>query len=349
MSEFIIELKNISKQYLGGYLALSEVSLSLECGGRLCVIGEKNSGKSTLLKLIAGLESPSGGNLIYSDQISHNYKERSIGYYTTAEMPNKKSVYDVIAFPLKLRKSNNIKASVESVANLLKIENLLHAKVKELNAMQKISVALARLFVIDRQLYLLDNPFENLSISDRTIMAAELKELLCHVRGAVLITTDSVEEASQFGYKDNAVLAYSVMTEVDRLWQLRQFPPNLAVAHILDPTASVLTLKNISGMLQESNLPFTMPPIIGEFTNIGLLLYEDDCVIGTGTLSGEVADIIHAIDRIIYVIDVEGERLAIADYNLQDDNYSIGEKVTFSIKNLRPFDLLSEQSILKRI
>lgn len=348
MSEFVIELKNISKQYIGGYLALSEVSLSLECGGRLCVIGEKNSGKSTLLKIIAGLESPSGGNIIFCDGISQNYKERSIGYYTTAEMPNKKSVYDIIAFPLKIRKANNIKAAVESIAAKLHIENLLRSKIKDLNAMQRISVALARLFVIDRQLYLLDNPLENLSTSDRAVMATEIKELLCQVSGAVLMTTDSVMEASNFGYKNNAVLAYSVLSEVDRLWKLRQYPPNLAVARILDPTASVLTLKSVLSMHQASNLPFTMPPTIGEFKNVCLLLYADDGIIGTGVLNGVVSDIIHALDRILYVIDIGNEQITIADYNLQDVNYNVGEKLSFSIKNIRPFDLLSEQSILKR-
>lgn len=344
MSNKILELINISKSYIGGYLALSEVSLSIDTQDRLCVIGESNSGKSTLLKIIAGLETASGGELLFSNVSIKDIKNRNVGYFTLAEMPRNKSVFDILAYPLKLRKNENIINSVDKTAKRFNIENLLRLKIKDLNAMQTISVALARLFVVERDIYLIDNPFESLSLSDRNIMASELKDVINNIQGAVIISTDSVTEADSFGFEHNAVLAYSVMTRVDYLWNLRAKPPNLAVARIMDNTASVLHYDKL--VKTAYNTDGIMPKLLGDFSNIGILLYANDYNIDNGALCGITEMVYHMSDKILYRINVDGDILMIAD-NTFNKIYKIGELMKFDINTLRPFDMASEQNISK--
>lgn len=345
MSNRILELINVSKSYIGGYLALSEVSLSLDAHGSLCIIGESNSGKTTLLKIIAGLEPTSGGKLLFNNVPIKDIKNRNVGYYTLAEMPRNKSVFDILAYPLKLRKNENLNYSIEKAAKRFNIENLLRLKIKDLNTMQIILVALARLFIVERDIYLIDNPFELLSLSDRILMASELKNAIKNIQGAVIISTDSITEAESFGFEHNAVLAYSVMTRIDYLWNLRANPPNLAVARILDNTASILHYNKLTKTAFNTN--GIMPKLLGDFSEIGILLYANDYTIGNGDLSGIIELVYHMSDKILYHINVDGDILIIADYNF-NKIYKIGEQMKFDINIIRPFDLLSEQNILKK-
>ena len=161
-------IKQLSKSYIGGYTALNNINFSLADGGKLLVFSEVKGGKTTLLSCIAGLESVSSGEIYLNNNLINDLKikDRDIGYLDSdLHLQKHKKVNEIIAYPLKIRKfdNNTIVEKVLGIANLLNINDILNCSVKQLTNFQKIIVALARLAVLDRKLYLLDDIFNGLT------------------------------------------------------------------------------------------------------------------------------------------------------------------------------------------
>ena len=144
-----ITLKNITKRYPDGTVAVNDVNLEIKNKEFIILVGPSGCGKSTTLRMIAGLEEITEGELTIGDRVVNNVapKDRNIAmvFQSYALYPHM-SVYKNMAFGLELRKmpKDEIDRRVREAARILDIEHLLKRKPKALSGGQRQRVALGR-------------------------------------------------------------------------------------------------------------------------------------------------------------------------------------------------------------
>lgn len=197
MSDLV--LKNIGKTYSNGYHAIPSIDITIEQGEFIVLVGPSGCGKSTLLRMVAGLESISQGDLLIKGQRVNDKEpaERDIAmvFQNYALYPHM-SVYDNMGYGLKNRGVNkaDIESKVNSVAQMLGLEELLTRKPKQLSGGQRQRVAMGRSMVRDPKVFLFDEPLSNLDAKLRVQMRVEIRELQRKLGTTTLyVTHDQVE------------------------------------------------------------------------------------------------------------------------------------------------------------
>lgn len=343
-----LEVFNISKTYTGGYGAIASASFSLVKGDRLTIIGDSQSGKTTLAKLIAGLERVSSGKILYDGTSNVPLEKLNIGYLTDNHMKRGASVYSIVEYPLKLRGVTDTRIAVDNALELFGIANLARLKVKDLSPNQLRLVALTRLFSVERDLYILDNPLGDMPLVDRNVLINDIKRALKKVSGSVIFFTDSVREAESLGAMNNALLTYGVLSDIAPLSKLKLSPISIAEARLIsEGEINVIEIKR-DNIAVNDKLSSTLlkTETIGEFSNVTVVLYCDDFVLGSGEFEGEVTAVDSSLDGYILTVLSGETEIKI----LSKTEYSAGGKLSFGIKKgaVKLYDGLSEQSILKK-
>ena len=242
-----LELKNVVKRYKS-QTVLDNLSLSVADGETLVLFGPSGAGKTVLLRLVAGVIDPDEGKILIGgeDMTDVDAEFRGIGmaFQNFALFPHM-SAFDNIATPLEARHSSQstIKAGVESVAKLLKIDHVLSHKPRALSNGQKQRTALARALVGSPPLLLLDDPLRNVDAKLRFEMRLELPRLL-HDRGATVIyVTQDYKEAMALGNRI-AVMSQGVIRQLGTPEQIYREPANIEIARLFgDPTINLLDVK----------------------------------------------------------------------------------------------------------
>lgn len=231
-----ISLKNISKTYPGGERAVRKFSLDL-CGEELLVVaGAQMSGKTTLLRMIAGLEEITSGELLLDGKFANELstKDRNIAmYFQNGGISPNATVYENLAYALKLRKlpPEVIKERVEAMAEILELSDSLSKKPKILSVPMRLRLALGRAFMREAPL-LMDEPFKGLDPALRAKMNADLVKLQARMRIPVLYTTEDRAEAMSLGMRV-AVMKDGFLLQADTPRNLYDYPETLFVAVFL--------------------------------------------------------------------------------------------------------------------
>jgi len=190
---FEIELQNISKSY-GSTTVVDGLNLGFESSRFSVVLGSPVSGKSVLMRLIMGLESPDQGRILFHgrDVTNEPAGSRNFGYVpqSFALYPHYR-VFDNIAYPLALAKKNKatIQEQVQALAHKLKIDQLLPKYPNQLSGGEKQRVALARGMIKDSSVFILDDPLVGLDFKLREQLFVDLREMLSEIEGSVIYTT----------------------------------------------------------------------------------------------------------------------------------------------------------------
>jgi len=193
-----LELKNVVKRF-GSTTVVEQLNLPVEQGEFIVLLGESGCGKSTTLRMIAGLEEVSEGQVfVQGREITHaSPRERNIAmvFQSYALYPHM-DVAQNMSFALHLlkRPPSEIEARVQDAAKILHIEHLLKRKPRDLSGGQRQRVAIGRAIVREPDIFLFDEPLSNLDAKLRGHMRAELAML--HERlgkTTVYVTHDQVE------------------------------------------------------------------------------------------------------------------------------------------------------------
>lgn len=161
----MIEIKNLYLNYIKEYSALYNINLTVLDNEKVALVGNKESGKTSLIRCICGLENFTKGE-IYLNKINLNKidfkKDVSLIYLSSNPVFfNNKSVFDNLAYPLKLRNYSEtmINQKVNRALDYLGIEGLIEKKVKTLTKEEKLIVNIARSILREADIYLVDDVF----------------------------------------------------------------------------------------------------------------------------------------------------------------------------------------------
>src|ERR1043165_2808808 len=158
-----IELKNVSKMF-GEVAAVRSVNFSVREGELMAILGPSGGGKTTVLRMIAGLEMPSSGDILFNGKRVNDVpvQERNIGFvFQSYALFKTMSVYKNIAYGLKIKKwkKADIEARVAELLELLELKGLEKRYPHQLSGGQRQRVAIARALAPKPNVLLLDEPF----------------------------------------------------------------------------------------------------------------------------------------------------------------------------------------------
>lgn len=196
-----IEIRNVAKHF-GDFTALHSIDLTIKDREFVVLLGASGCGKTTLLRIIAGLETPSQGEVRIGGRRVDNLPPRDRGiamvFQNYAVFPHL-TVFGNIAFGLKMKKlpAGEIERRVNSTAELMQIRHLLKRYSGQLSGGQRQRVAVARALAMEPEVILMDEPLSNLDALLRLEMRAELKGLLAaSATTTIYVTHDQVEAMS---------------------------------------------------------------------------------------------------------------------------------------------------------
>jgi multiple sugar transport system ATP-binding protein len=229
-----ITLNNVSRMFPSGLAAVRDLTLEITDGELLALVGPSGGGKSTVLRLIAGLDVPTSGTIAIGDRdvthVSPQDRDVAMVFQSYALYPHK-NVRDNLAFGLRVRRvgAGVIDARVQQTAAALGIEELLDRKPAQLSGGQRQRVALGRAIVREPKAFLLDEPLSNLDPVLRLATRAELALLHRRLNATMVYVTHDQEEAMTLGTRV-AVMRDGILEQVASPLDVFRRPANVFVA-----------------------------------------------------------------------------------------------------------------------
>lgn len=196
-----IRLQNLTRRYKHT-TAVNNLTMEINSGEFLVVLGSSGSGKSTTLNMLAGLETPTSGSIFFDERLTNHVppgkRDIALVFQNYALYPHMK-VYDNIAFPLRIRDEKDIHEKVTKTSEMLSIHPLMQKYPKELSGGERQRVALARALVRNPKVFLMDEPLSNLDARLRLSARGELKKLQRERNITTVYVTHDQTEALTLG------------------------------------------------------------------------------------------------------------------------------------------------------
>jgi multiple sugar transport system ATP-binding protein len=240
----MLELRQVTKYY-GRNLALKDLTITCQEREFLVIFGPAGAGKSTTLRLIAGISPMNSGEIWLDGQnlngIPPENRNMAMAFENYA-LYSHLSVYDNLAFPLQARKikRQEINRCVRQMAELLQITSLLERRPGFMSGGQRQRVALGRALIRDADIYLLDEPISHLDAKLRHHMRGELKAMCAEWDATVVYVTHDYKEAMALSDRI-AVLNKGHLMQIGTPDEVYNYPANQFVASFLgDPPMSFL-------------------------------------------------------------------------------------------------------------
>ena len=229
-----VSLKNVSKSYDKTKVIIDNINLDIKDKEFVVLVGASGCGKSTILRMIAGLEEITSGTISIGDKVVNNIhpKDRDIAFvFQSYALYPHMNVYDNIAFGLKMRKYDKkiIDKKVKEVAEILDLTQYLDRKPKQLSGGQRQRVALGRAMVRKPKVFLMDEPLSNLDAKLRVQMRSEIKKLHKKLDTTFIYVTHDQTEALTMGDRI-VVLDKGILQQVDTPENIYSCPSNIFVA-----------------------------------------------------------------------------------------------------------------------
>ena len=234
-----ITIENVSKSF-GTFHALDDVSVSIQKGEFFSLLGPSGCGKTTLLRIIAGFESPDAGIVAFDGRnilgIEANQRQSNTVFQNYALVPHL-SVYENIAFPLRLKKlsSAEIDRRVMEYTHLVQLEGHVQKKPNQLSGGQKQRVAIARALINEPSVLLLDEPLSALDAKLRSNLLIELDSIHDKIGITFIYVTHDQSEALSVSDRI-AVMNQGKVLQIGTPYEIYESPATQFVAKFIGET-----------------------------------------------------------------------------------------------------------------
>jgi sulfate transport system ATP-binding protein len=256
-----IELKNITKKF-GNVAAVNSVSFSVKEGELMGLLGPSGGGKTTVLRMIAGLEMPTSGDVFIRGQRVNDLtvQERNIGFvFQHYALFKTMNVHKNIAFGLKIKKWKraDIEARVEELLAMFGLEGLAKRYPHQLSGGQRQRVAIARALASKPSVLLLDEPFGAVDAKIRQELRERLVTLHHEVNVTTIFVTHDQEEALEVSDRI-VIFSKGNLEQIGRPREVYEQPANEFVARFIG-VMNVLDTEVTNGVARICELQFPAP------------------------------------------------------------------------------------------
>lgn len=255
-------LKNIKKRYDNNVI-IDGINLEIKDKEFLVLVGASGCGKSTILRMIAGLEDITDGEIFIGDKKVNKIppKDRDIAFvFQSYALYPHMTVYENIAFGLQMRKLKPeiIHKKVIEAAEILNLTELLERKPKQLSGGQRQRVALGRAIVREPKVFLMDEPLSNLDAKLRVQMRSEIKKLHGKLQTTFIYVTHDQTEALTMGDRI-VVLDKGFIQQIGTPDEIYQNPQNIFVAGFVgSPQMNFLEGAMVNNALVIADIPINL-------------------------------------------------------------------------------------------
>ncbi len=232
-----LSLKNITKYYQNGHVVVKDFNLEIEDHDFVVLVGPEGCGRSTVLRMIAGLEDISSGELLIGGQRVNEAgpREREVAMiFENCTLYPQMSVYDNMAFGLKLKRlpQDEIDRLVRETAEVLDLADVLDCMPEKLTEAQKQLVAVGRAIARRPGIFLMDKPFSSRDEKTREDMQNELLKLYERIQTTAIYATGDPMEALKMG-KTVVVMKDGTIQQADTPENIYSRPVNRFVAEFV--------------------------------------------------------------------------------------------------------------------
>lgn len=270
-----ISFRNVTKRF-GQTVALNNASFDIHSGEFFCFFGPPLSGKSTVLKLILGLESPDEGEILIGgkpvSRVSPAGRNVAMVFQNLALFPHMTAAENV-RFPLVERKvpEDKIRVRVEAVSAKLHIGHLLHKPPAQLSGGERQRVAIARALVRDPVAYLMDDPISALDARLREETRVELKRIQRDLGQTLIYVTHDQEEAMSIADR-MAIMENGEIRQIGSPVEIYDTPVSRYVARLLGaPMMNIVPAVRGSGLeAAEGTISLPLDAVPANVTELGV-------------------------------------------------------------------------------
>jgi ABC-type sugar transport system ATPase subunit len=259
-----VRLDGVSKQFPGGTTAVEDLSLEIDDGEFMIFVGSSGCGKTTALRMIAGLEKPTAGTIRIGERVVNEVSARdrdiAMVFQNYALYPHM-TVARNLGYPLRRRGLGKAEVNrrVREVAEMLGLEALLGRRPAQLSGGQRQRVAMGRALVREPAVFLLDEPLSNLDAKLRVQMRAELKRLHAQLGITTIYVTHDQVEAMTLGHRI-AVLSEGRLQQLGKPQEVYDTPSNVFVAGFIgSPPMNLLRGRAHGGRVTAGDFAFEAP------------------------------------------------------------------------------------------
>ncbi|HIW21267.1 MAG TPA: ABC transporter ATP-binding protein [Candidatus Dorea intestinavium] len=236
-----IEFNHVSKTFPSGYEVIKELNLNIKEGDFVMFVGAPGAGKSTVLRMAAGLENPTGGEVRIDGELLRNIapEDRSIAMVLqNYALYPKLTAYENIAFGLEQRgyAPDVIKKRVEETAKFFEIEDILKKKPKSLDAGERQRVALSRALITNPKILILDEPLASFEPALRLRLREKIRESQRSSKRTVLYVTHNMDDAMFLATKI-VVMKKGKVHQIGTPKEIYEHPKSLFVADFIGEPA----------------------------------------------------------------------------------------------------------------
>lgn len=331
MADNIIELRHISKVYSdNGFKAVDDFNLEVKRGEFVTFLGPSGCGKTTTLRMIAGFEMPTSGEILLNgediSQLPANKRPINTVFQRYALFPHM-NIYDNIAFGLKLKKlpKEEIRKKVKRVLDIVDLEGFENRKISTLSGGQQQRIAIARALVNEPEILMLDEPLGALDLKMRREMQLELKHMHDELGITFIYVTHDQEEALTMSDKI-VVLSEGRIQQIGTPEDIYNEPQNAFVADFIGESNIFKGIMTGHMKVRFCGGEFMGMDDVAEGTLVDVVVRPEDVIITKpedGIIEGEVVSVI--FKGMHYEVTVESGKYEMVIRTTKC--YSVGERI----------------------
>ena len=336
MADNIIELRHISKVYSdNGFKAVDDFNLEVKRGEFVTFLGPSGCGKTTTLRMIAGFEMPTSGEILLNgediSQLPANKRPINTVFQRYALFPHM-NIYDNIAFGLKLKKlpKEEIRKKVKRVLDIVDLEGFENRKISTLSGGQQQRIAIARALVNEPEILMLDEPLGALDLKMRQEMQIELKHMHDELGITFIYVTHDQEEALTMSDKI-VVLSEGKIQQIGTPEDIYNEPQNAFVADFIGESNIFKGIMTGHMKVRFCGGEFIGMDDVPEGTLVDVVVRPEDVIITKpedGTVEGEVVSVI--FKGMHYEVTVESGKYEMVIRTTKC--YSVGERIGMKLE-----------------